>query len=151
MHQFGEKNNRSLLCERAFGESLPTVSIVSLSSIRSWALGISMCMRSVCCCLLIGSAGRVFLLQDGRGRKQQRSYVSCNFSQLIQQLILSKFSPHQHLSQTFCIYKRRRYTYLYCLGKKWRLKRVALQSPSAHLEVSWAFAPFFSVSAPTAR
>lgn len=30
---------------------------------------------------------------------------------------MSKFSPHQHLSQTFCIYKRRRYTYLNCLGK----------------------------------
>lgn len=53
--------------------SLPTVSMVSLSSMRSWALGMSMCMRSVCCCLLIGSAGRVFLL---RSTKQKRTSLS---------------------------------------------------------------------------
>ena len=53
--------------------SLPTVSMVSLSSMRSCALGMSMCMRSVCCCLLIGSAGRVFLL---RSTKQKRTSLS---------------------------------------------------------------------------
>lgn len=45
--------------------SLPMVSIVSLSSIRSWALGMSMCILRVCCCLLRVSEVRVFLL----GRK----------------------------------------------------------------------------------
>lgn len=44
----------------------PTVSIVSLSSMRSWALGMSMCMRNVCCCLFRVSEGRVFLLGANR-------------------------------------------------------------------------------------
>lgn len=56
------KNKCSFLYGSSLAVSLPTVSMVSLSSIRSWALGMSMCMRSVCCCLFIGSAGRVFLL-----------------------------------------------------------------------------------------
>lgn len=43
--------------------NLPMVSIVSLSSIRSCALGMSMCILSVCCCLLSVSDVRVFLLE----------------------------------------------------------------------------------------
>lgn len=53
-----------MLMETTLVLGLPTVSMVSLSSISSWALGMSMCIRRVCCCLLIGSGGRVFLLAN---------------------------------------------------------------------------------------
>lgn len=43
--------------------NLPMVSMVSLSSISSWALGMSMCILSVCCCLLSVSDVLVFLLK----------------------------------------------------------------------------------------
>lgn len=42
----------------------PTVSMVSLSSMSSWARGMSMCMRRVCCCLFMVSDGLVFLLRE---------------------------------------------------------------------------------------
>lgn len=42
---------------------LPIVSMVSRSSMRSWALGMSMCILNVCCCLFTVSGVRVFLLK----------------------------------------------------------------------------------------
>lgn len=81
--------------------SLPTVSMVSLSSISSWALGMSMCIRSVCCCLLIGSGGRVFLLENTEGLSLHKGYgyFFATTTWLWTRL------PHEHLSQTFGICK----------------------------------------------
>lgn len=45
------------------GRLLPIVSMVSLSSMRSWARGMSMCILSVCCCLFTVSGVLVFLLR----------------------------------------------------------------------------------------
>lgn len=79
--------NRKQKCSFLYGctlvVSLPTVSMVSLSSIRSWALGMSMCMRSVCCCLFIGSVGRVFLLGNTHNRKWPQLFKQKNNPQFV--------------------------------------------------------------------
>lgn len=51
-------------------DALPIVSMVSRSSIRSCARGMSMCILSVCCCLFTVSGVLVFLLCGGsRGQR----------------------------------------------------------------------------------
>lgn len=57
-HECGEWRARGLT-----SRILPIVSMVSLSSMRSWALGMSMCILNVCCCLFTVSGVRVFLLR----------------------------------------------------------------------------------------
>lgn len=123
------KNHHSLLSDTAVAEiiiCLPTVSIVSLSSIRSWALGISMCMRSVCCCLFIGSAGRVFLLQQGWRRVKKalmrHSLTVNSTTDLVQILTSSASQPN------FLHLQMEEKTHIRIAGTKWRLKRVAPQS-----------------------
>lgn len=48
---------------RSWEDVLPIVSMVSRSSIRSCARGMSMCILSVCCCLFTVSGVLVFLLK----------------------------------------------------------------------------------------
>lgn len=52
-----------ILTREKKNSDLPMVSMVSLSSISSCALGMSMCILSVCCCLLRVSDVLVFLLK----------------------------------------------------------------------------------------
>lgn len=132
--------------------SIPTVSMVSLSSIRSWALGISMCMRSVCCCLFIGSVGRVFLLAK---TKQKRGFIiriSCGREFYWEHsTFTSSFLPHKHLSQTFSIWKTNRENISFICKCVQKLKHVISRDLSSHLWASWASAPFSSSSVPEAQ
>lgn len=64
-----QAHDNLVVCRSNHQSTLPMVSMVSLSSIRSWARGMSMCIRSVCCCLLKVSDVRVFLL----GTKESES------------------------------------------------------------------------------
>lgn len=57
----------------------PIVSMVSLSSMRSWALGMSMCILNVCCCLFTVSGVRVFLLSRLM-RKKIITFQLCDFA-----------------------------------------------------------------------
>lgn len=68
----------TLRCTRLTLRALPIVSMVSLSSMRSCALGMSMCILSVCCCLFTVSGVRVFLLRRLIGKKSL--LFSCDFA-----------------------------------------------------------------------
>lgn len=146
--------NRKQKCSFLYGctlvVSLPTVSMVSLSSIRSWALGMSMCMRSVCCCLFIGSVGRVFLLGNTHNRKwpqlfkQKKQPTICLLR--YEGLLTSWASQPNFLHLEHQVRKH----WLVC----WRVQRLKLvrsDDLSSHLWASWASAPSSSSSAPAAR